>query len=77
MALVFVLVSTVPNKERDVYYAANTIRGVIEAYPLSSEYDLLLKVKAEDYNEIQHRILSAIRCISGVIDTKTLFTIKL
>lgn len=76
MVLGFVLISTTPQKEREVYEALVRIKDVIEACPLFGEYDIIVKVEASDYNRMGEVIIDKIRGIKGVIDTRTLTTIK-
>ncbi len=76
MAVGFVLISTGPGREREVYEALLKVQNVIEVHPLFGEYDLIAKVEANDFNELGCIVVDNIRTINGVIDTKTLTGIK-
>lgn len=76
MVVGFVLISTAPQKEREVYNDVTRIKEVVEACPLFGEYDIIVKVEASDYNRMGEVIIDKIRGIKGVIDTRTLTTIK-
>ncbi|MCL4420694.1 MAG: Lrp/AsnC ligand binding domain-containing protein [Candidatus Thermoplasmatota archaeon] len=77
MSIAFVLISTVPGKEHEVYNKISKINYVTEVHPLFGEYDLIAKIDAKDYSELGKIVLDQIRTIDGVIDTKTLTGIKL
>lgn len=72
MAIGFVLISTAPLKEHDVYYKLLKIKEVTELYPLFGDYDLIAKLETEDFNRLGQIVVEVIRGIDGVIDTKTL-----
>jgi len=77
VSLAFVLISTVPGKEHEVYNKISKIQYVVEIHPLFGEYDLIVKIDAKDYSELGKIVIEQIRTIDGVIDTKTLTGIKL
>jgi DNA-binding Lrp family transcriptional regulator len=76
MATGFVLVSTAPAKEHDVYSELLKVKEIVELHPLFGEYDLIAKVEAEDFNALGQVVVDKIRAVKGVIDTKTLTGIK-
>jgi DNA-binding Lrp family transcriptional regulator len=76
MAIGFVLISTAPAKEHEVYNELLKLKQIVELHPLFGEYDLIAKVEAEDFNELGQIVVDRIRTIHGVIDTKTLTGIK-
>ncbi len=76
MAVGFVLISTAPAKEHDVYNELTKIEQVVELHPLFGEYDLIAKIEADDFNVLGQIVVDRIRSIQGVIDTKTLTGIK-
>jgi DNA-binding Lrp family transcriptional regulator len=76
MAIGFVLVSTAPAKEHDVYNKLLEVPEIVELHPLFGEYDLIAKIEAEDFNKLGQIVVDKIRAIQGVIDTKTLTGIK-
>jgi len=76
LAIGFVLISTAPAKEHDVYNELLKVAEIVELHPLFGEYDLIAKSEAEDFNALGEIVIDRIRAISGVIDTKTLTGIK-
>jgi DNA-binding Lrp family transcriptional regulator len=49
---------------------------VLESHILFGEYDLIVKVEAEDFTNLGKIVVNKIRHIECVIDTKTLAGIK-
>lgn len=76
MAVGFVLISTAPAEEHEVYNELLTVDEVVELHPLFGEYDLIAKIEAADFNRLGQVVVDRIRSIPGVIDTKTLTGIK-
>ena len=72
MITAFVLISTVPTKEHEVYDALCKVKKIIELYSLFGEYDLIAKIEAQDPDELIQIIINEIRALDGVADTKTL-----
>jgi len=50
MAIGFVLISTAPAKEHEVYNELLKVKEIVELHPLFGEYDLIAKVEANDFN---------------------------
>ncbi|KQM11657.1 AsnC family transcriptional regulator [Methanomassiliicoccales archaeon RumEn M1] len=76
MAVGFVLISTAPAKEHEVYNELLKVKEVVELYPLFGEYDLIAKIEASDFNLLGQVVVDKVRTQPGVIDTKTLTCIK-
>ncbi len=76
VAIGFVLISTAPAKEHEVYSELLRVKWIVELHPLFGEYDLIAKVEAEDFNALGQLVVDKIRAVPGVIDTKTLTGIK-
>ena len=76
MAVGFVLISTAPAKEHDVYSELSKVKEIVELHPLFGEYDLIAKIEAVDFNQLGQVVVDKVRSIPGVIDTKTLTGIK-
>jgi DNA-binding Lrp family transcriptional regulator len=76
MAIGFVMISTEPAKEHDVYTELLKVKQIIELHPLFGEYDLIAKVEAEDFDKLGQIVVDKIRTVNGVLDTKTLTGIK-
>lgn len=71
VAVGFVLISADTGQEHDVYNALLSVPEIMELHPLFGEYDLIGKIEAADYDTLGHIIVSSIRSIDGVKDTKT------
>ncbi len=76
MALAFVLISIAPGDEFRVLKKLNNVLEIDEVYPLFGEYDFLIKIVAEDFEEIGNIVVNKIRIIRGVVATKTLTEAK-
>jgi DNA-binding Lrp family transcriptional regulator len=72
MAIGFILISTAPAKEHEVYNDLLKIKEIVELHPLFGEYDLIAKVEAKDFDSLGQIVVNKIRAIEGVADTKTL-----
>jgi DNA-binding Lrp family transcriptional regulator len=73
----YVLINTKPGAEEKVYSDLASMANVEEIYTLFGEYDIIVKVEAKDYPVLENFIVSKIRNIGAIIDTKTLMVIKL
>lgn len=58
-------------------YTTNSLKHqrLLKYLPLFGEYDLIAKIKAEDYEKLG-KIVSKIRSIEGIINTKTLTGVR-
>ncbi len=72
MAIGFILISTAPAKEHEVYNELLKVPEIVELHPLFGEYDLIAKVESKDFDTLGHIVVDKIRSIEGVADTKTL-----
>ena len=76
MVIGFILISTAPAKEHDVFKSLMNVPEIVELHPLFGEYDLIAKIEARDFNSLGQIVVEKIRSIAGAIDTKTLTGIK-
>ncbi|MGA1822170.1 MAG: Lrp/AsnC ligand binding domain-containing protein [Thermoplasmatota archaeon] len=76
MVIGFILISTAPAKEHDVFKSLMNVPEIVELHPLFGEYDLIAKIEARDFNTLGQIVVEKVRSIAGVIDTKTLTGIK-
>ncbi len=76
MAIGYVLIKTAPAAEREVYNIIKEINEVEEIHSLFGEYDMIVKLKAENFNSLGQLVVDKIRSIDGVDDTKTLTGIE-
>jgi DNA-binding Lrp family transcriptional regulator len=76
MAIGFALLSISPLHEKTVYEMLRNIPEITEVHPLFGEYDILLKIECPDIDSIGEVVISKVRSIKGVMDTKTLIGTK-
>ncbi len=76
MAIAFVLINTKPTVEQIVYTRLSNVPEIIELYQLFGEYDLIAKIEAVDFEKLGEIVISKIRAIDGVSNTKTLAIIN-
>jgi len=72
----FVLISAMPGKEQEVHNDLSKVKEIAELHPLFGEYDLMARIEAKDFGELENIILNKIRTVGGVADTKTLVGTK-
>ena len=77
MVISFVMISTRPSMEKQVYKELKDNPKIIEMHPLFGEYDIIVKLEGKDYNEIGNFVIENIRSIDGVLNTQTLSGISL
>lgn len=80
MTTAFVLITTNPQKEKDVYNSLiekkqedNEIEYV---QPLFGEYDMIVKVNVKNFDALGKFVVDKVRSIPDIEDTKTLLGIK-
>lgn len=71
MTVAFVVINTAPGKEHEVYVALQQVPQVTELHPLFGEFDLIAKLEAVDFDSLGQLIVSQVRTIPGVLNTKT------
>jgi DNA-binding Lrp family transcriptional regulator len=74
MAIGFVLITTTPGKESEVFSVLKKVSEIKELYPVFGDYDIIVKVEAKDADALGSVIINKIRSIPGISDTKTLTT---
>ena len=72
MSIGFILIKAAPMLEHEVYNKLLKMQDIIELHPLFGEYDLIIKIEAEDFEKLGEIVIDKIRSLKGVIDTKTL-----
>ena len=72
MAVGYVLLNVTPGAEHDVYLRLKELENVADVTVLFGDYDLIVKLVAEDLSSIATAVVNTIRQIPGVIDSKTL-----
>ncbi|MCX6665656.1 MAG: Lrp/AsnC ligand binding domain-containing protein [Euryarchaeota archaeon] len=71
-AIGFVLISVAPSHEYEVHDKLAKVEEIVELHSLFGEYDLIAKIETKDFETLGHIIVNKIRCVEGVIDTRTL-----
>ncbi|RLE86776.1 MAG: Lrp/AsnC family transcriptional regulator [Thermoprotei archaeon] len=69
--IAFVLIKTEAGKAFHVVEGVKKIEGVIEAYAITGEYDVIAKVEAADIKELGEKVVTKIHAIDGVHYTVT------
>ena len=77
MAVGYILITTKPSREMDVYNLLREIPEVEEVHPLFGEYDIIAKLRAETADSIGKTVVERVREIDGIIETKTLMGINI
>ena len=72
MAVGYVLLNVVPGKEHDVYLSLKDMESVADVTVLFGDYDLIVKLVADDLSSIATAVVESIRQIPGILDSKTL-----
>tara|TARA_B100001173_G_scaffold269628_1_gene246600 strand:- start:541 stop:774 length:234 start_codon:yes stop_codon:yes gene_type:complete len=72
MAVGYVLINVTPGKETEVYQKIHVLEKVSDATLLFGDYDILVKLEADNLGEIAQTVVDTIRQVPGVLDTKTL-----
>jgi DNA-binding Lrp family transcriptional regulator len=71
-AIGFVLINVAPAHEYNVHDKLAKVPEIVELHSLFGEYDLIAKIEAKNFEHLGHIIVTKIRSIEGVIDTRTL-----
>jgi DNA-binding Lrp family transcriptional regulator len=77
MVIAYVLITTIPTKEHEVYNALQEVDEIVELHPIFGEYDLIAKIEVQDMEELTEVMLKEIRHVSGILNTKTLASVSL
>ncbi len=67
----FVMVQCSTGEEQEIYKKLQASDFVVEVHPLFGEYDFIMRVKAEDADNLANQIIERVRNIPGVSHTKT------
>jgi hypothetical protein len=82
MAIEFVLIDTAPGKTESVYHELEKLMNETDVpairylHPLFGEHDLIVKVEANDFNEMGLYVTDEIIPTHGIISTKVLTGIR-
>ena len=72
MAVGYVLVNVTPGMEIEAYNTIKSLENVDDITVLFGDYDLIVKLVAENLASISKTVVETIRPVEGVINTKTL-----
>ncbi len=72
MAVGFILIITKPGYENSVREALENVSLVSGRWTVFGEYDIFVKIEADDENELTRCIIEDVRCIDGIVTTRTL-----
>ncbi len=72
MAVGFVLITTETGREAEVRQAIGEIEMVEQRWGIFGEFDVLVKVVADDEVDLTRCIMEEIRTIDGILGTRTL-----
>jgi DNA-binding Lrp family transcriptional regulator len=72
MAVGYVLINVKPGEEFEVYQQVKAMEYVVDATVLFGDYDILIKLSADDLSIIARTVVDTIRQLPGITDTKTL-----
>ena len=71
-AACFILIKTAPTYEKYVYEKLSNYPEIIDMHALLGSYDLIVKIGATNSEKLGNFVLSKIRTIKGIENTKTL-----
>lgn len=72
MAIGYVLINAKPGMEFEAFQIIKELENVVDATILFGDYDILVKIVADDMGVIARTVVDDIRQVKGVSDTKTL-----
>tara|TARA_B100000900_G_C20010861_1_gene485818 strand:- start:108 stop:344 length:237 start_codon:yes stop_codon:yes gene_type:complete len=72
MAVGYVLVNVTPGMEIEAYNTIKGMQNVDDITVLFGDYDLIIKLIADDLASIAKTVVEVIRPVQGVLNTKTL-----
>ncbi len=72
MAVGFILITTKPGYEKSVREALEKIPLISGRWGVFGEYDIFVKIEADEENELTRCIIEDVRSIDGIVTTRTL-----
>ncbi len=70
MAIAYVLIKTSPGHKRDVFYKLRNVKGISEAHPVIGRYNIIAKIKAEDYEKLGYVVVDKINHLEHISSTE-------
>jgi len=77
MAVGFILITTKPGYENKVKQALDNVDLVTGRWTVFGEYDVFVKIEADNEVDLTHCIIEQVRGIEGIVDTRTLIGAEL
>ncbi|MFB6169971.1 MAG: Lrp/AsnC ligand binding domain-containing protein [Haloarculaceae archaeon] len=71
MGRAYILATTAVGEADSVLVSALEADGVAEGHIVSGDYDVVLEVDAPDVSEVLRSVVTGVRDIEGVVDTRT------
>ena len=72
----YVLIKIYSGKDREVHKEVVNLTQVKECTLVYGEYDMVLRVKVQDFNKLDEPIYNTLRKIGGIESTKTLIGMR-
>ena len=72
MAVGFILITTKPGYEISVREALQNVALVSGRWTVFGEYDIFVKIEADDESDLTRCIIHDVRSIDGIVTTRTL-----
>lgn len=72
MPTAFILIKTLPGHERDVYYRLKKEMGISELHPVIGQYNLIAKIKAEDFEKLGYMVVDRINKVGDISQSEML-----
>jgi DNA-binding Lrp family transcriptional regulator len=76
MTIAYVLITSAPQRDHQIYLELKRIKEVVEVYPLFGDYDLIAKIDSSDVESIGRLVLYKVGAIPGVVHTETLTVLE-
>ncbi len=76
MVEAFIFLIAEPNKIDKVGTEVKKVEGIKEAYAVTGEFDIVVKVEAKDFSELSSIVKEKILNIPGVVKTTTSVVIE-
>lgn len=75
MVVGFVLVKATPGHKQEVYTRLSKFSEIVELDPLFGEYDFITKINTRNFRQFGEMVITKIRSVKDVSDTKTLLAV--
>jgi DNA-binding Lrp family transcriptional regulator len=72
LAIAYLLIRTSPGHERDVFYSLRNIPGICEAHPVIGRYNIIAKIKADEFEKLGYVVVDKINHLEHIDSTETL-----